>query len=662
MKKIFLLLLIFIFLISGILAYPILQPLVLSPLDSEGNIQPNTNFLYTFNISLDSACTDIVSSQSFSVVTDKYGSAVIYLNLSNLDNSFAPYVCEYKGINPVLRTIHNISSQYFNKVYINDLRVYGLANFSTIIYYNNGTPINIWNKTASIQNLINNTNIGFLNVNATSMNLTGDINLGSNNLTNIMALKFNIIGCSDDPNLTEGELCWDSNKNVLKMYTGLGNVVQISQELFKTVKNKAGKKIYNGQIVTMLNSSSGDINEVTLADASYAGGGIDHNLAMVTVPSCNNNAECIVTTYGEVNDLNTLSYGNGTELYLSSDGSGNVTNVKQTFPNYNWHIGDVIRSASASGIIIFNPEIDMNDGVTIHQLGILTNLTVLGNGNFTGNITTNDTGFFSNLGSLLNFITNSWITNIWASNINSTNGVFNNLNVSNNIILQGGGTAPSVPPSGNLTIYGFDTQGHERLTYMDNDGIPITLGRDNFIIAKNTASYSLNKSQMVYVSGSTGNVPNIDLSQSNNISKLPAVGMVMGNISANGFGYVMLLGIITNIDTSSFSTGDRIYVSPTIPGAITNIQPSYPNYVQRVGTVLVSGVGNGAIEVTIAPYVNGQSSGTDNNFTVKGVLTVLDTLNATKYSSEGKLGVNASGTSCTITQITNGIITGATCV
>ena len=214
-----------------------------------------------------------------------------------------------------------------------------------------------------------------------TLNVTGITTLYSNldatgnNLTNMLATKYNITGCEEVDTTDEGLVCWNPNDYTLNVVTGLGNVIQVGQELSGVGKNNQGETIYNGQIVYQ-SGTQGEQPLIQLADASN--GSKISNVAMVTIPFCNNNAPCPVTTYGFVRDLDTSAFAEGDSIYLKSDGSGNFTNAKQPFPYYNIRLGRVVRSHANAGIVLFLPEIDYGDGVTIHNLGILENLTVLG--------------------------------------------------------------------------------------------------------------------------------------------------------------------------------------------------------------------------------------------------------------------------------------------
>ncbi len=190
--------------------------------------------------------------------------------------------------------------------------------------------------------------------------------------------------------------------------------------------------------------------------------------------------------------------------------------------------------------------------------------------------------------------------------------------------------SPTTPDVNHLIIYDIDTQGTSRPIYKGSNGQEITIGRDNVIIVRNTSGVGMTKGQVVYITGATGNVPNVGLAKADSKTTLPAVGILMANLSNNSFGNAMILGNLTMFDTSAFSIGDRLFVSDTNAGALTNVRPIVPSYAQRIGSVLVSGVGNGAVEVTVAPFIGGEETGTDRNFNIQNEAPELKlTINST---------------------------------
>ena len=205
----------------------------------------------------------------------------------------------------------------------------------------------------------------YLHLNGSNTPMTGNLNFGTYNITNSSCII-----------LTDGEpMCWNTDFYTLDIPSGLGNTIQVGQELTGIGKNNEGSTIYDGQVV-YISGVSGEIPLIKLADSSN--GSKIHVPAVVTIPFCNNNAVCPVTTFGYVNELDTSMWSEGDLLYISDDGSGNLTNVVPNFPSYNVHIGRVIKVHASTGIILVLPELDMSDGVVLNSLSVINDLNVTG--------------------------------------------------------------------------------------------------------------------------------------------------------------------------------------------------------------------------------------------------------------------------------------------
>ncbi len=209
----------------------------------------------------------------------------------------------------------------------------------------------------------------YVNVDGDSM--TGDLSMSGNNITDVLRLFFNITGC--DESLIEGTVCWNVDDHTLNIVSGLGNVVQVGQEMTSVAINNESSAITNGKVVSLV-GSQGDRGTVKLADASNTN--LASRLGVVTIASCASAAECPITTFGRVRGLDTRMWSPGTLLYLSGDGSGNMTSIAPAFPNYRVLIGAVIRNHSNDGIILISPRLDYTDGVTINDIGVINNVTV----------------------------------------------------------------------------------------------------------------------------------------------------------------------------------------------------------------------------------------------------------------------------------------------
>lgn len=130
-----------IFLICIILLVTIVSasyiPIYVKPLDSSGNVQPNTAFTYNFSFSTTSNCNNIIFSNLSVITTDNTG--IGFLNLTVPDNlqAIPTYLCEYK--NSVLRKVHALSAQFFERIYGKSINVtdniHSGGNISTTSYF-----------------------------------------------------------------------------------------------------------------------------------------------------------------------------------------------------------------------------------------------------------------------------------------------------------------------------------------------------------------------------------------------------------------------------------------------------------------------------------------------------------------------------------------------
>jgi hypothetical protein len=123
------------------------------------------------------------------------------------------------------------------------------------------------------------------------------------------------------------------------------------------------------------------------------------------------------------------------------------------------------------------------------------------------------------------------------------------------------------------------------------------------------ATETLGKGDVVYVTGSQGSKPTVSKAISNsNGSKMPAIGFATTAITNGSEGFICISGLLTGINTSTFLTGDVLYVSDTNPGEVQSVPPAgEENKIQNMGKVVKSGNG-GSILVTGAGRFNATSA------------------------------------------------------
>jgi hypothetical protein len=124
---------------------------------------------------------------------------------------------------------------------------------------------------------------------------------------------------------------------------------------------------------------------------------------------------------------------------------------------------------------------------------------------------------------------------------------------------------------------------------------------------RNESGGTLTAGTPVYASGySVGQeLVLVDAADATSASTMPVLGLVEADISNNATGAIVESGLVKNIDTSSWSVGDVLFVSETA-GTLTTTKPTGTALVEEVAEVLRSHATLGIVEVIIAPAVRVQ--------------------------------------------------------
>jgi hypothetical protein len=124
---------------------------------------------------------------------------------------------------------------------------------------------------------------------------------------------------------------------------------------------------------------------------------------------------------------------------------------------------------------------------------------------------------------------------------------------------------------------------------------------------------SVLKGQVVYVSGLSGNTPEVQLAKANSTTTMTAVGIAADDANQNASFEVDTLGSARGIDLSdcietgiTLTEGDVLYVSATEAGHLTNVAPTgVANLIQNIGMAIrVDPTTNATIKVMGAGRAN----------------------------------------------------------
>ena len=132
------------------------------------------------------------------------------------------------------------------------------------------------------------------------------------------------------------------------------------------------------------------------------------------------------------------------------------------------------------------------------------------------------------------------------------------------------------------------------------DAILPTLGLPYHTLeVSNTSGVTIVKGDPVYIIGHGATKPRVAKSDASTLSTFPVIGLAQANITNTSDGVVVLTGVFTGVNTSSFTVGNRLYVAAG--GGLTTTQPTTGGGVVGVvaksaasGTILVgASKGNG---------------------------------------------------------------------
>jgi len=129
-------------------------------------------------------------------------------------------------------------------------------------------------------------------------------------------------------------------------------------------------------------------------------------------------------------------------------------------------------------------------------------------------------------------------------------------------------------------------------------------------IARGTA---IVKGQVVYISGISGNTPEVQLARANSTSTMPGFGVAEDDIAQDATGKIVSFGQLEGTDVAdwgetgiTFILGDVLYVSQSEAGKLTNVAPTgESNFIQNIGKVeRISPTTNATIMVAGAGRTN----------------------------------------------------------
>lgn len=170
-------------------------------------------------------------------------------------------------------------------------------------------------------------------------------------------------------------------------------------------------------------------------------------------------------------------------------------------------------------------------------------------------------------------------------------------------------------------------------------------GTISYIVAVNNTASTIVKGTPVYVSGVVGDKIGIAPANNTTQQKSTVIGLVLADIEPSAEGQVMLSGIISDLDTSSFTAGSKIYLG-SADGSFTTTEPISPAHKVSIGNIINSDSTSGKLFVDItASFPDYKVKVSDNDSTpsfIDNKITVDETLEKNVSNDGGNENIELS--------------------
>jgi len=121
----------------------------------------------------------------------------------------------------------------------------------------------------------------------------------------------------------------------------------------------------------------------------------------------------------------------------------------------------------------------------------------------------------------------------------------------------------------------YDSTAKAVAYYNDSAGIKVHVGQDLIVKVINNTGSTIANGSPVYITGTSSGqtYPNVALAKADSASTSAVIGLTNGSIANGATGYVTAQGGIDGVNTSSFTVGQVLYLSPYSAGQLMNTIP-----------------------------------------------------------------------------------------
>jgi hypothetical protein len=158
------------------------------------------------------------------------------------------------------------------------------------------------------------------------------------------------------------------------------------------------------------------------------------------------------------------------------------------------------------------------------------------------------------------------------------------------------GSTTTLAPGASATVTNSGTSSAAVLDFGIPSGTTIQVQAQ----VRNETGATLTKGTVVYINGAAGNKCTVTTAiATSDATSAQTFGIIITDIPNNQNGYACVAGLLENLDTTAFTAGTQLYLSPTTAGAMTSTKPSAPNHLVYIGVVERSHANQGTMQVRI---------------------------------------------------------------
>jgi hypothetical protein len=130
--------------------------------------------------------------------------------------------------------------------------------------------------------------------------------------------------------------------------------------------------------------------------------------------------------------------------------------------------------------------------------------------------------------------------------------------------------------------------------------VSLPVGQQQVAAVKSSTNGGLVKGKVVYVVGATGGNKTVAYARSDSGTTVKTtLGVVGETVSGGAKAFTVTNGVITNLNTSTLTEGDPVFVSSSSAGDLTSTAPTAPNHRVRVGYCVRQHSTNGVLYVNV---------------------------------------------------------------